>query len=130
MSVDTTSAKVAARALELGAHVVNDVSSLSEPELAEVVASYGAVLVLSHARGHQEAMAGFGVWPEDAYGDVVDDVLRDLIDHVCARAGPPAGKFAMSDGSIPSVTKRTDPAVASPARRLPASASAAEAARP
>jgi dihydropteroate synthase len=78
VSIDTTSAKVAARALELGAHVVNDVSSLSEPELAEVVASYGAVLVLSHARGPQEHMAGFGAWPEDAYGDVVDDVLRDL----------------------------------------------------
>lgn len=78
VSVDTTSAKVAARALELGAHVVNDVSSLSEPELAEVVASYGAVLVLSHARGYQEAMTGFGAWPEDAYVDVVDDVLRDL----------------------------------------------------
>lgn len=78
VSVDTTSAEVAKRALELGAHAINDVSLLSEPELASVVASFGAALVLSHARGYQSAMSGFGAWPEADYGDVVRDVLGDF----------------------------------------------------
>ena len=77
VSVDTTSAAVAKAALELGAHAVNDVSLLSEPDLADVVASFGAALVLSHARGFQADMRGFGAWPEADYGDIVDDVLAD-----------------------------------------------------
>jgi len=78
VSVDTTSAEVADAALALGAHAVNDVSLLSEPELAAVVARHGAALVLSHARGFQEDMRGYGAWPDASYGDVVDDVLREL----------------------------------------------------
>ncbi len=78
VSVDTTLAEVAERTLTRGAHAVNDVSLLSDPDLAGVVARHGAALVLSHARGSQADMAGFGAWPEHAYGDVVDDVLADL----------------------------------------------------
>lgn len=78
VSVDTTLAEVADRALARGAHAVNDVSLLSDPDLARVVAARGAALILSHARGSQADMAGFGAWPERAYGDVVDDVLADL----------------------------------------------------
>jgi dihydropteroate synthase len=77
VSVDTTSAEVAKHVLELGAHVINDVSLLSEPDLAGVVGSFGAALVLSHARGFQKDMAGFGAWPEADYGDIVRDVLAD-----------------------------------------------------
>jgi dihydropteroate synthase len=77
VSVDTTSAEVAEHVLALGAHVINDVSLLSEPALAAVVASFGAALVLSHARGFQKDMAGFGSWPEADYDDIVRDVLAD-----------------------------------------------------
>ena len=77
VSVDTTSAEVAKHALRLGAHAINDVSLLSEPDLAEVVGSFGAALVLSHARGFQKDMAGFGAWPETDYDDVVRNVLAD-----------------------------------------------------
>jgi dihydropteroate synthase len=95
VSIDTTSAKVAQRALELGAHAVNDVSLLSEPELAEVVARFDAALVLSHARGFQADMRGFGAWPEHAYGDVVLDVLADF-----SRAREHARSLGVSASSI------------------------------
>src|SRR5262249_52687865 len=51
LSVDTRSAEVAERALAAGARVVNDVSALSEPAMAGVVAASGAGLVLMHMRG-------------------------------------------------------------------------------
>jgi dihydropteroate synthase len=78
VSIDTTSAKVAAACLDAGAHCVNDVSCLEDPELAHVAAGSGAAYVLSHARARQEKMAGFGGWPLSAYDDIVKDVVADL----------------------------------------------------
>lgn len=77
VSIDTTSAEVAAACLDAGAHAVNDVSLLSEEELAKVAGGSHAALVLSHARAAQTTMKGFGYWPLDGYGDVVKDVARD-----------------------------------------------------
>jgi dihydropteroate synthase len=77
VSIDTTSPEVADRMLGLGAHIVNDVSCLSDPELARVTARYQADLVLMHARGSMAEMKGFSVYAEDAYDDVVTDVLRE-----------------------------------------------------
>jgi dihydropteroate synthase len=77
VSVDTASAEVAAACLDAGACVVNDVSLLRDPALARVVAGSGAALVLMHSRPGQDALPGFGQLPDDAYGDVVDDVLRE-----------------------------------------------------
>jgi dihydropteroate synthase len=77
VSIDTTSAEVAAACLDAGAHAVNDVSCLAAPELAQVTAGSGAALVLSHARAPQDRMKGFGGWPLSAYDDVVKDVLAD-----------------------------------------------------
>ena len=77
VSIDTTSAEVAAACLDAGAHAVNDVSLLSEEELARVAGGSKAALVLSHARAAQTTMKGYGFWPLDGYGDVVKDVARD-----------------------------------------------------
>ena len=77
VSIDTTSPEVAAACLDAGAHAVNDVSLLADLDLARVTAGSGAVLILSHARGSQEKMAGFGGWPLSAYDDIVADVLAD-----------------------------------------------------
>jgi dihydropteroate synthase len=77
VSIDTTSPEVADRMLGLGAHFVNDVSCLSDPELARVTARYQADLVLMHARGSMADMKGFSAYADDAYGDVVADVLRE-----------------------------------------------------
>jgi dihydropteroate synthase len=80
VSVDTRKAAVAARALAAGADVVNDVSGLADPEMAGVVASSGAGLVLMHMRGTPQTMQRL-----TDYGDVVDDVAAELADSL-ARA--------------------------------------------
>ena len=100
VSIDTTSAKVAAACLDAGAHVVNDVSLLADPDLAKVAAGSGAALVLSHARAPQEKMSGFGGWPASAYDDVVRDVLADWerAASTCAELGLPREALVMDPG--------------------------------
>lgn len=80
MSVDTTRASVAARALEAGVIVVNDVSGgLADPDMAGVVASAGCPWILMHWRGHSQQMQQLAI-----YGDVVKDVRAELFDRVAA----------------------------------------------
>ena len=74
VSVDTASPKVARFALEHGAHLINDVSCLADVGLASVCAEFGAPLVLMHSRGPQAAMQGFSVYPDEGYGDVIEEV--------------------------------------------------------
>jgi dihydropteroate synthase len=73
ISIDTTSAEVAAAALEAGATIVNDVSMGASDALVREVGRRGAALVLMHTRGKGE-VAGANV----AYTDVVADVLAEL----------------------------------------------------
>ena len=85
LSVDTRSAEVAARALELGAHVVNDVSALGDPDMAAALAPSGAGLVLMHMRGTPATMQG-----DLRYDDVVAEVaahLRRRMPAATARSG-------------------------------------------
>jgi dihydropteroate synthase len=77
VSIDTTNADVARACLEAGASAVNDVSCLADAALARVAAEADAAFVLMHARPGQDTMTGFGSVPEDAYGDVVADVIRE-----------------------------------------------------
>ncbi len=77
VSVDTTRPEVARWALERGASLVNDVSCLADPHLATVAAEFGAIVIVMHSRGAMSAQAGFSVYPEDAYGDVVMDVMKE-----------------------------------------------------
>jgi len=77
VSVDTASAAVARYALELGAHLINDVSCLADDDLARACAERGAPLILMHARGPAASMAGFSVYPDAGYEDVVADVRRE-----------------------------------------------------
>ena len=77
VSIDTTLPEVADACLSAGASCVNDVSACADPRLAEVAARHDAAYVLMHARGTQDKMRGFGAYPDDAYGDVVADVLRE-----------------------------------------------------
>jgi dihydropteroate synthase len=72
VSVDTWRAPVARAALEAGAAMVNDISGLSDPELAAACAESGAALVITHTRIPPK-VKGFPV-----YADVVDDVLSFL----------------------------------------------------
>jgi dihydropteroate synthase len=57
LSVDTTKAEVARRALDEGAVMINDVSGLqSDPSLAGLAARYSASLVLMHMKGEPRTM--------------------------------------------------------------------------
>lgn len=78
VSIDTASPEVADYALGQGAGIVNDVTCLGTPELADVVARHSAALVISHSRAPQSEMQGFSQWPDDAYADVVSEVLAEL----------------------------------------------------
>jgi dihydropteroate synthase len=74
VSIDTSKAEVARRALDLGAELVNDVTALrSDPELAGVVAESGAYLCLMHMQGEPRTMQ-----LDPRYDDVVGDVVRFL----------------------------------------------------
>lgn len=95
VSIDTTSAEVAAACLDAGAHAVNDVSLLADPDLASVTAGSGATLILSHARAPQANMHGYGGWPLSAYDDIVNDVLADW-----ERAAAKAVELGLSRSSL------------------------------
>jgi dihydropteroate synthase len=100
VSIDTGSPEVAAACLEAGAHVVNDATCLRDEGLARVVAAQGASLVLMHARGRQELMRGFSQYPDDGYGDVVEDVCAewDAAARRAAQHGVPSEALLMDPG--------------------------------
>jgi dihydropteroate synthase len=57
ISIDTTKAEVAEKALQAGATILNDVSGLRfDPRLAGVARRYRVPLILMHLRGHPETM--------------------------------------------------------------------------
>ena len=76
VSVDTWRAPVARAALAAGATLVNDVSALSDPELADACAERGASLVITHTRLPPK-VKGFPHY---------DDVVADVIELLEARA--------------------------------------------
>ncbi|CAL9616725.1 Dihydropteroate synthase [Streptomyces sp. enrichment culture] len=74
VSVDTMRAEVAARAMDAGARLVNDVSGgLADPAMLPLMARAGMPYVLMHWRGHSAGMQANAV-----YDDVVTDVLDEL----------------------------------------------------
>ncbi|HTB35778.1 MAG TPA: dihydropteroate synthase [Reyranella sp.] len=85
VSIDTRRASVARACLDAGARIVNDVSALrDDPELMPLVAERGVPVVLMHRRGR--SIDGY---EGPAYGDVVEDVRRFLIER--AQAAEAAG---------------------------------------
>jgi dihydropteroate synthase len=76
VSVDTWKPVVARAAVEAGAAIVNDVSGLRNPDLAEICAERGAALVITHTRAEPKHKD----FPE--YDDVTADVLELLRERV------------------------------------------------
>lgn len=71
ISVDTSKAGVAAKALDAGAVILNDVSAFSfDPGLLDVIGQYRPGYVLMHSPGRPETMQ-----KAPRYDDVVDDIL-------------------------------------------------------
>jgi dihydropteroate synthase len=97
VSIDTSKAAVARRALELGAEMVNDVTALrGDPMMAGVVAEHGAYLCLMHMQGEPRTMQ-----TAPRYRDVVSDVAEFLEDRLA---------FAISEG-IPEEHVCLDPGI-------------------
>ena len=81
ISIDTYKSSVARRALEAGAHMVNDITALNgDSEMADVVADMEAGVALMHMKGKPRTMQLSPVYE----GDVVDEIiswLQQRIDH-------------------------------------------------
>jgi len=100
VSIDTADARVAAATLDAGASIVNDVSCLLDDTLAGAVAAARGAYTLMHARGTQSQMRGFSRYPDQAYADVVNDVVREW-EQAAARArllGVPREALVMDPG--------------------------------
>jgi len=78
VSVDTYKPVVASAAIAAGARIVNDVSGLRDPELAEVCARTGAALVVMHTRAAPRER----LQDPDLYTDVTGEVLAFLEERV------------------------------------------------
>jgi dihydropteroate synthase len=95
LSVDTTKPEVADRALAAGAHIVNDITALRDPALAEAVRRHEAGVVLMHMRGEPATMQAS---PE--YADVAREVREFLQARLQATAdlGIDVGRTAVDPG--------------------------------
>jgi dihydropteroate synthase len=96
LSIDTAKAGVAARALELGAELVNDVTALrGDARLAELVAEHGAYVCLMHMQGEPRTMQ-----LNPTYDDVVSEVAAFLEKRLsfAVAAGIPEERVCLDPG--------------------------------
>jgi dihydropteroate synthase len=96
ISIDTYKAAVAARAIDLGAAIVNDISAMTyDPPISAVAARRGAAVVLMHNRGRSSDM-----YAEARYADVAGEIARELGDRVAAAeaAGIPRDRIIVDPG--------------------------------
>ena len=95
LSIETSSPRVAAEAFEVGASILNDVTGLADPELAQVCARSRGTIVLMH---HGGQLRGRPRHPR--YKDVVVDVIETwnrLADQAVA-AGVDPGSIVVDPG--------------------------------
>ncbi len=96
ISVDTTKAAVAEKALAAGAHIINDISACTaDPAMVGVARHYRAGVVLMHMQGTPRTMQEHPV-----YHDVVGEVCSYLADRVRAltQAGLAREQLAVDPG--------------------------------
>lgn len=94
VSVDTPFTAVAEAVLDVGAALINDVSGLADPKIAERCAAYDAALVILHTRvGHKREAYRY-------YSDVVADV-EELFEEriaVAVERGLPRERVVLDPG--------------------------------
>jgi dihydropteroate synthase len=96
ISVDTTKAEVARRALDAGAAIINDISALrSDPAMADVVAKARAGLVLMHMQGTPATMQDHPAYT--AVAEEVCEFLRSRMEAAVA-AGIEVERIAVDPG--------------------------------
>ncbi len=78
VSIDTCKSRIAREALQTGADIVNDITSLrGDPDMGNVIAESGAGLILMHMQGKPRNMQ-----ENPYYKDVVSDIIEFLRDAV------------------------------------------------
>jgi dihydropteroate synthase len=95
ISIDTMKGAVAAAAIEAGAHIVNDVSALRDPEMVRVCAKTSVGIVLMHMQGTPQTMQA-----NPRYANVVSDTVAYLKDRIAklGEAGITAERIAIDPG--------------------------------
>jgi len=74
VSIDTRSAEVAKRCIELGAQIINDVSGFDfDRNMVDVVAKTGVKVIIQHSLGTPDKMQNSPV-----YQNLMDDIYRSL----------------------------------------------------
>jgi len=96
ISIDTSKAAVARRALDAGAAMINDIAALRfDPDLAGVAAEFGVPVILMHMRGEPRTMQ---VAPH--YDELVAEI-RDFLEEAAAgaeRRGIPRQRLVVDPG--------------------------------
>jgi dihydropteroate synthase len=95
VSIDSSKAAVAAGAIASGAELVNDITALGDPEMADVVAASGAGLILMHMQGTPRTMQ-----QDPHYDDVVSEVVAFLMERAATAeaAGVARARIAIDPG--------------------------------
>lgn len=95
LSVDTTSAEVARAAIDAGAEMLNDVTALSDPEMAETAARTGVPIILMHMKGTPRTMQ-----QKPSYDDVMEEVYGFLEERVrlAEDSGVPRDRIIVDPG--------------------------------
>jgi len=96
ISLDTQKVIVAEAGLKAGVEIINDVSGLrGDPELADLVRSRAAALVLMHMRGSPKSMHK-GPFARDAMRDIAQGLRASIA--IARRAGIPKSKLLLDPG--------------------------------
>jgi dihydropteroate synthase len=96
VSIDTRKSEIAAKALEIGAEMINDVSGLKhDPRIAEVAARARVPLVVMHMRGEPETMQQ-KPFARDALRDVVRGLRESLA--IASKAGVKTSQIILDPG--------------------------------
>lgn len=82
ISVDTCKPKVAEEVLDLGVHIINDITGLESHKMAKHIADSDAGVVIMHMQGTPRTMQ-----KNPEYDDVVADIIRFLRSRVEAAEG-------------------------------------------
>jgi len=96
ISIDTTKAEVARAAIQAGAAIINDISSLAyDPLMAGVAAEYGVPLILMHIKGTPKTMQ-----IEPVYDDLIGEIRQFFENAIVAaeKSGVSRSKIIIDPG--------------------------------
>lgn len=86
ISVDTTKPEVAEKALDLGAHIINDQSALSHPRMARLAGQAGAAVIIMH---HEDVTAS-----QDLIGDITSFLNHRITERALPEPDEPERAYA------------------------------------